>query len=129
MRFILDINPGDVSNNSRLIPEYDRLRRPTGRLIDSPEYRAGLQSMALQVASQRHQHGWRTVRKPALVSVSIVTYWPTWNGDVDATSKACLDALEQGGVVENDRQCLPVTMTRGIDKARPRIEIEVMVHG
>ncbi|MBK6671624.1 MAG: hypothetical protein IPG46_18940, partial [Actinobacteria bacterium] len=46
MRFVLDINPGDVSNNRRHIPEYDRRGRPTGRLILSSEYREGLRSMS-----------------------------------------------------------------------------------
>ena len=99
MRFVLEINPGDVSNNRRHIPEYDRRRRPTGRLILSSEYREGLRSMSLQVMSQRNKMRARTIAKPAFVRVSIVTYWPTWQGDVDATSKASLDALQHGGVV------------------------------
>lgn len=129
MRFVLDINPGDVSSNRRHIPEYDRRRRPTGRLILSSEYRAGLRSMSLQVKSQRNKMRARTIAKPAFVRVSIVTYWPTWQGDVDATSKASIDALQLGGVVENDRQCMPVTLSRATDPSRPRIEIEVHVDG
>ncbi len=126
IRLVLRVNPGDVSNNRRHVPEYDRRRRPTGRLILSREYRSGLDEMALQVASQRHAEGWTTVRKPSFVTVSIVTYWPTWQGDVDATSKASIDALQLGGIVENDRQCLPVTLSRAVDKDSPRIEIEVV---
>lgn len=123
---VLHVNPGDVSNNRRHVPEYDRRRRPTGRLILSREYRSGLDSMSTQVESQRHARGWSTIRKPSIVSVSIVTYWPTWQGDVDATSKASIDALQLGGIVENDRQCLPVTLNRAVDKDSPRIEIEVV---
>lgn len=118
--FVIEVSPGDVSNNSRLIPQ--KLRgRYTGRLVDSTEYRNGLASMAMQVRSQRNRNRWPTITGPC--SVSAVTYWPTESGDVEATSKAILDCLQQGGAVANDRQIRPATFDRAKDKANPRVEI------
>lgn len=123
-RFVIEVSPGDVSNNSRLIPQQLR-GRYTGRLVDSTEYRNGLASMVMQVRSQRNRNRWPTIT--GRCSVSAVTYWKTESGDVDATSKAILDALQQGGMVANDKQVRPVHLDRGTDKARPRIEITVEV--
>ena len=114
MHFSLDVNPGDVSNNGRLIPS-------RGRLVDSPEYRNGLRMMAWQVRSQMNEHGWKQIA--ARCSVSAITYWPTEAGDVDATSKAILDCLQAGGAIVNDKQVRPLTLDRAKDKARPRVEI------
>lgn len=114
--FRLDVRPGDVSNNSRMIPRH-------GRLVDSPQYRAGLTAMALQVSMICAAQKWRKTEAPVVVDV--VTLWPTHAGDVEATSKAALDCLEKGGLLKNDRQVVRVTYERGIDKARPGLVITV----
>lgn len=118
-KFSLIVNPGDVSNNSRLIPQ--KLRgRYTGRLVDSADYRDGLRMMAGQVAFLR-----KGVLLKEEVAVSVVTYWPTAKGDVEATSKAALDALQHGGFLDNDRKVRWMRMTRGVDKQNPRIDITI----
>lgn len=120
MRFVLSVRPGDISNNSRLVPILDRRGR-FQRLGDSREYRAGLGSMALQIRSQRNAKGWPTLTGRCMVTA--ISYWPTWQGDVDANSKAILDCLQQGGAVENDRQIKPATFDRETDPKNPRVEI------
>lgn len=122
--FTLLVSPGDVSNNARLIPQKVR-GRFTGRLVDATPYRDGLASMAFQVRSTRNRNRWPTLS--GRCSVSATTYWKTEAGDVDATSKAILDALQQGGAIVNDKQVRPLHLDRGTDKARPRIEITVEV--
>lgn len=125
-RFVLDVRPGDVSNNSRLVPQQIR-GRYTGRLVDSTEYRDGLRVMALQVRSDMNARGLERIEGP--VEVWVTTYWPTEAGDVDATSKAALDCLQQAGLIVNDRQCRPVHLDRAKDPDRPRIEIVVCPRG
>jgi Holliday junction resolvase RusA-like endonuclease len=44
-------------------------------------------------------------------------------GDVDATCKAVLDALQEAGVLYNDAQVYRVTLVNIYDRENPRIEV------
>lgn len=104
----IDVDPGDVSINRRLVPQHDRKGRPTGRLVKNRHYRSELERMGLIVRQACLRAGWRTTKRR--VSVHVFTRWGGPLGDCDATAKAVVDSLQIGGVVANDKQCRPITL-------------------
>lgn len=120
MKFTIDIDPGSISVNRRLIPQY-KGKRPTGRLVLSSNYRLGLDLMALQVRQACVEHGWTMSKRQC--RVSIFTRWPGPSGDAGSTEKAVCDALQLGLAVANDKLCRPLMIdcawncpkSRGID--------------
>jgi Endodeoxyribonuclease RusA len=119
---VVDIEPGRVKTNGRLVPQ--KLRGAfTGRLVLSATYRAGLDEMALQVRQACVTQRWRQTSKP--VRVAVTTWWPGTRGDLDATAKSSLDALTQGGAIADDAQVVALMLSRGTDRANPRIEIQL----
>ena len=59
------------------------------------------------------------------VRVRIEAYWPGSLGDVDAPIKGVLDALQQAGVVLDDKQICHVSCERLRDDADPRLVVHV----
>lgn len=123
MKFTIDIDPGSISVNGRLIPQYIGTR-PTGRLVLSPDYRLGLDLMSLQVRQACIEHGWKTSTRQC--RVSIFTRWPGPSGDAGSTEKAVCDALQLGLAVANDKLCRPLVIdcTWNCHKSRG-IEVEI----
>lgn len=124
LRIRLEVEPGDVAVNQRLIPQYDRSGKPTGRLVKSSRYRSGLGYMALQVRQAVARHGWR--QRKGQVRVEIVTHWPGKDGDCDATCKAVVDALADGLAVVNDRQCRPILLDCDHNNRTGSIDVELV---
>lgn len=122
MKIIVPIEPGLVAANRRLIPQHTS-GKPTGRLILSPSYRSGLDEMAYHVRQTCIRTGWRKTAKPVVVAVHV--YWPQSRGDHDSCTKAACDALEIGAAIYDDAQIEESRSRRYVDKAHPRIEIEV----
>ena len=116
MILTLAIDPGLIKNN-------DRYTIAHGRLILSGAYRSGCEHCALMVRQACIVQQWRTTERP--VRVVMTTWWPTRRGDVDATSKAVLDSLQNGGAIANDAQVVELVARKGVDKDRPRIEVEI----
>lgn len=122
MRITIAINPGDVSINRRMVPQYVG-SKPTGRLILSSSYRSTLDHMALIVRQACIKQGWKTTKK--MLRVSVFTRWPGPDGDCGSTEKAAVDALQMGGVVVNDKQCRPITLDAAWNCREPGIDIEL----
>lgn len=122
MTIVIPMQPGRVKANGRLVPQ--RVRGVfTGRLVLSSVYREGLEEMALRVRQACVLHRWRKTIRP--VRVVVTTWWPRNRGDLDATCKAACDSLTNGGAIFDDDQIVAIELARGVDKVRPRIEIEI----
>lgn len=119
MRFSVSvpISPGDVAVN--------RAWRYAGkRVVKSALYRQGRRLLSAELRDAAEAAGWPRVFLGE-VRVRIAAYWPGERGDADAPIKGVLDALEQAGVVEDDRQVCAVSCERRRDAENPRLEIEV----
>lgn len=57
--------------------------------------------------------------------VSIEVYLKTTAGDADNYAKATLDALQDAGIIANDRQVQRMSIGKQKDAARPRTEITI----
>lgn len=79
---------------------------------------------------------WRQVSRDPLsgpIALEVRTHWPRLRrtgpaagqpfGDVDATCKAVLDALQRAGVLADDAQVHRVTLVNLYDRENPRIEV------
>lgn len=56
--------------------------------------------------------------------LKIAFYWTSSRRDVDSSVKAVCDAL-QGIIYENDNQIYDLHLSKTVDRAAPRIEIEI----
>jgi Holliday junction resolvase RusA-like endonuclease len=121
MRVDLEVDPGEVSVNRRLVPQYQG-GKPTGRLILSSSFRSEVAALALQVRQACIKQGWRTSKKTC--RAYIFTRWPGPNGDRDAVCKAILDALQEGSAVVNDKQVIP-TLDASWNSRTPGITVEI----
>jgi Holliday junction resolvase RusA-like endonuclease len=122
MKVVIEVEPGQVRANGRLIPQKVD-GHFTGRLILASAYRAGLDEMSLAVRQECIRSRWKKTGKA--VTVDVISYWPGKRGDLDATIKAACDCLTDGGAILDDDQIVELRVTRGVDRARPRIEIEL----
>lgn len=114
MRFVFAIQPGWATINPRF-----------GKGKGKAVYARTLESMALMVLSQRHEHGWGTLG--GRLGVIIDVFWADERGgDVDSCCKCVLDALQHGKAVANDKCFTTMVANRRIDKSAPRIEVTVM---
>lgn len=74
--------------------------------------------------SLKAQRGTRpTITGPC--ALSIASYLSTTNGDVDNYAKATLDALQEAGIIANDRQVQRMCISKAKDAKRPRVEINI----
>jgi len=99
-----------------------RLRNGRTRMYPDPDYAAFKRSLALTFAAARITSGWQTTRED--VCVNIMAHLPA-RMDGEAVQKPILDALELGGVVANDHQCVDVRMKREGTADPSRIEVTV----
>ncbi len=96
----------------------------------STRYKATMEAMTLAF-----RQAWDGGPMVGPVLVRMRTYWGSRHrqgaadgqarGDVDATCKAALDALEDAGVVANDAQVESLIATKHYDPKHPRIEVDV----
>lgn len=156
-RVTISGNPGDAAVNNRTRPVVRRGKgggRGHASMVLTDEYRGwkerAVAVMLAAVASHPERGSLLDFREGPL-EVSVVAYWPRRHkigpakglpfGDVDAVSKACLDALgkpepakgrkpEKPGayVITDDSQVMYAPPTKAYDKKNPRIEIEVRRH-
>lgn len=52
-------------------------------------------------------------------------YRPRNSGDVDGYAKGILDAFQAAGVIKNDSTIRRLTITKHVDKHRPRVEVVI----
>lgn len=71
-----------------------------------------------------NEYDWAPVAGPFAITLRFVTKSGTMRPDLDNAAGACLDALQDAGVIENDKNCrrLVAEMAQG---KRPQIEIEL----
>lgn len=102
------------------------------KAVQRATYRKAAEAM---VGTFRSQWGGRLAIRGA-ARVTIVTYWARKRGpkrvapglgigDVDATAKSVLDALQKAGVLLDDGQAFELVARKAHDPARPRIEVDV----
>ena len=134
-RATLSANPGwAAQNNARRA--FVRGRRVSQiKSADRRKWEAAA-AEALSVARLRDPQGAARVASLHFVGVTVTTYWPRRRhlpdasglialGDVDATAKAVLDALERADLFDDDSRVLELVCRKRVDPARPRIEAEV----
>lgn len=115
LRITIPIPPGLLALNRKHEPHArryiaDRETQVRTTIGNSKSWQAAFDEAVLHVRQAAVINGWKT--RESLVRVSILAMWPQEKGDIDAPCKAVLDALEAGGVVTNDRLCVPVTLDR-----------------
>ena len=87
-----------VSENRRLIPA-------KGRWVTNPEYRAFKDSLIWTLKAKHHEH------LKGDIEVKI-TMWLNPKMDAQNILKPVLDAIEQAGIIDNDRQIRKLEFTR-----------------
>lgn len=104
-----------------------------GAWTKTPAARHFANLLALYGAQARQRAGWKTTT--AHVEVRIRVLFENERPDTDGPVKAVLDSLEVprpklrrpgAAFLANDRQVRRYTVDRGVDKLRPRIEVEVL---
>jgi Holliday junction resolvase RusA-like endonuclease len=91
------------------------------RLITTAKARAWKLNATIELLSQRK--GSAPITGPCQVSITL--YMPTKAGDADNYVKMVLDAVQDARIIENDRQVDSLTVTKQVDKSRPRVEITI----
>src|SRR5690606_9277420 len=102
--------------------QYVRTKRGQALSKEAKRYAETVQWYAWEAAKR---HGWRCTPKGQQVIVRLWYYWPDRRRrDTHNAYKVLLDAM-QGVVYEDDRDVLPRVMAAEMDRANPRVEIEV----
>jgi len=127
--------PGDPSGARINQARRATIVRKGGRAIPGTRPSTTAKSWA-QVATLELRSQWRQVSRDPLigpVDLEVRTHWPRLRrkgpaagqptGDVDATAKAVLDALQRAGVLADDAQVQRLTLVNMYDAQRPRIEV------
>jgi len=131
-RLVWEGDPFAVASNRRLVAVR---QGQFAKTVQRSTYVAAAATMVEAFTAQ-----WSGAPLESVVTVHIVTYWPRKRGskgarpvgvglgvgDVDATTKSVLDALQKAGVLVDDGQVRLVVAEKGYDKARPRVEVEVV---
>ncbi|MCG7385069.1 RusA family crossover junction endodeoxyribonuclease [Paenibacillus sp. ACRRY] len=91
--------------------------------VMKPKAKEWFEEAALQAMLWRSKNMWPTTS--GKVIVRLWYFFPdNKRRDTHNTLKALLDALESGGIYEDDKTALPQIMDYEVDKKNPRIEIE-----
>ena len=107
-----------------------------GAWTKKPEARAFAERLSVYGLQARRAAGWQTTS--GAVEVEIRIFFENERPDTDAPVKAILDSLEVSrpklhrpgaGFVVNDRQVKRYLVERGIDRARPRVEVTINARG
>lgn len=127
IEFTVSCNPSDLGFNGAV----RHARTADGQPITylSKEYRDARDKVTLEVRMTK-----AVFTGP--VMVDLVTYYDRLHregpaeglpfGDVDATVKGVLDALEKAGTIQDDAQVMAATLLKSYDKNNPRVEVVVM---
>lgn len=62
-------------------------------------------------------------------TIHLDVFYPSKVADLDNSLKTILDCLQYCKVIKNDRKCVGIVARRFVDKADPRVEITLTVHG
>lgn len=119
MRFVLLGQPCAKGNSRRILRAG---RGPTARpfLAKSAEANAMVKDYVMQLRAQRR--GAPTLTGPVRLVATI--YYGSRRPDLDES--LVMDALEEAGVIANDRQIEEKVIAKRIDKDNPRTECEVV---
>lgn len=124
IRFVVKGRP--VSANKLYAP------RRGGGLMKTAAYRTYRQLIAfharkamLETFGRGKGPGMHVARFGGFCTVKLTFYFDSARPDGDNAVKPTLDALADGGIVEDDRQFVNYVVQKRIDRKNPRIEIEV----
>lgn len=116
MNYVIEGSPLSVNNAKKPARINGHLR-----MINTRKTKAWKEAACWSLKSQRGTTP--TITGP--VHVILTNYLPTTAGDVDNYAKATLDAMQEAGIIANDRQVQRIEMVKKKDASRPRVEIEV----
>lgn len=106
---------------------YRRFTTKGGRTMNvtTKQAQAWMDVAALQAKMAANKSGWVCAPKGTKVVLRMWFWWPSRRRrDTHNATKGLLDALE-GIVYEDDQYALPRIIDWGVDRANPRVEIEV----
>lgn len=109
--------PASFKNSKRLVT----LKNGRRLALKSKAATSWLSSAVLQLRAQRGRAA--TITGPVAISLWIFRARNT--GDWDNLAGGVGDALEDAGVIANDKQITEAHVVLGLDRARPRIEVEL----
>ncbi len=89
------------------------------RIIKNPKAIKCKKEFVMQLKAQ--WHGKAPIPQPAHLICTV--YYQSRRSDLDIT--LLMDAIEEAGVVENDRHIWKYQATKEIDKDNPRVEMEI----
>lgn len=121
MRFVIEGAPRTKKNHQRII-------RVKGRPVIAQAHTADAWERTAVLQLQAQAHGFRANMRCSGVPLNLraLVYRDRAVGDLGNYLAAVCDALERGGVVDNDRWILGFDGSRLlVDRARPRVEIEL----
>ena len=116
MNYVIEGPPLSINHAKAAVPVKGKLR-----MITTARARAWKLAATWSLKAQRGTTP--TITGPC--DVSMVVYLKTAAGDVDNYIKASLDALQDAGILANDRQVQFVFATKDKDAKRPRVEITI----
>jgi Holliday junction resolvase RusA-like endonuclease len=67
----------------------------------------------------------RGLKIKGFFTLTVKVFYENNRPDLDNSLKVILDCLQQCNVIDNDRYCTEIHASKHIDKANPRIEIEI----
>ena len=118
--------PGLLAINDKfeVAPIRRKGKAPRYEIRLKSSFRAAIHEAIIFVRQAVVSSGWQMRGSAA---AWVMTHWPgdEEEGDVDATIKAALDALEGGGVVSNDKVIRPVWLDARYNSVQPGIRIRV----
>lgn len=129
MRLVIPGTAPSVNHmyENRAMPYRDKHGKPRMRRIKVLSTAAEqYQNLAVSLANLwRNENKWKP--PDGKVIVNLWYYWPdNRKRDTHNTLKLLLDCLEAAQIYTNDRYALPRIMDFEIDKANPRVEVEII---
>lgn len=97
-------------------------KKASVRVLISAEGRLYQSVVALSLMRQLGP-GWTTLTGPIQVEMDI--YMERRGSDADNRAKACLDALQEAGVFDNDKQICDLHLRRFYDRDNSHIDIRI----
>ena len=116
MTYTIEGPPLSINHARAAVPVKGKLRMITTK-------RARVWKMAAAWSLKAQKGTTPTITGPCTVSIEV--FLKTHAGDADNYAKATLDALQDAGIIANDRQVQRMTIGKQKDALRPRTEITV----
>ncbi len=116
MNYVIEGKPLSVNHTKKPVRVRGLLM-----MVNTKEAKAWKLAACWSLKSQRGTR--KTITGP--VALSIISYLPTTSGDVDNYAKATLDALQEAGIIANDRQVQRMCIAKEKDRQRPRVTITI----